>query len=115
MGGHHGSNFESVGIDGDHHGSLHFTIRGMDVMGAPPPIKGPPPDMMNSGGGIDDNNQQQIRTGPVKLLALPEDRISLSETLCLVREVSNCLCRVELFYLRSIFRQFISLTLSFLL
>lgn len=86
MGGHHGSNFESIEMDGGHHGSLHFTIRGMDVMGAPS-SKGPPPDMMNSEGA--DDNLHQIRTGPVKLLALPEDRISLSETLCLVREVSS--------------------------
>jgi hypothetical protein len=85
MVGHHGSNFESVGMDGDHHGSLHFTIRGMDSMGAPS-SKGPPPDMKNSGGAMDDN-LHQLQTGPVKLLALPEDRISLSETLCLVREV----------------------------
>lgn len=33
-------------------------------------------------------NRAAENNGPIRLLALPEDRISLSETLCLVREVS---------------------------
>jgi hypothetical protein len=44
--------------------------------------------MMNSGGGASNNHHHHHKVGPVKLLALPEDRISLSETLCLVREAS---------------------------
>jgi len=80
------------------HPGMHFTDRSappqphgmIPMMGPPMPtssgvdpssmIKGQSRDMMESNGrGLNKN-------GPVKLLALPEDRISLSETLCIVRE-----------------------------
>jgi hypothetical protein len=51
-----------------------------------------------SAGGMEPSQRQIVatrpagdkQTGPIRLLALPEDRISLSETLCLVREVRKC-------------------------
>lgn len=80
------------------HPGMHFTDRGAPpqplgigpMMGIPMPtssgvepssmMKGQSRDMTESDGrGLNKN-------GPVKLLALPEDRISLSETLCIVRE-----------------------------
>jgi hypothetical protein len=83
------------------HPGMHFTDRGAPpqplgigpMMGIPMPtssgvepssmMKGQSRDMTESDGrGLNKN-------GPVKLLALPEDRISLSETLCIVREVSR--------------------------
>ncbi|KAL3923358.1 MAG: hypothetical protein SGILL_001700 [Bacillariaceae sp.] len=63
-------------------GGMHFTIR-------------PPPHGVEfSSGGIVRGSQQSgpetmkmdSKNAPVRLLALPEDRISLSETLCIVRE-----------------------------
>jgi len=80
------------------HPGMHFMDRGVPpqslgmgpMMGIPMPtssgvepssmMKGQSRDMTESDGrGLNKN-------GPVKLLALPEDRISLSETLCIVRE-----------------------------
>jgi hypothetical protein len=60
-------------------------------------IHGPPsargmdtPPQTTSRGMMPEENLgfDKANSGPVRLLALPEDRISLSETLCLVREVS---------------------------
>ena len=80
---------------------MHFRERGAPpqphgmgpVLGAPIPTssgidtssmtKGQPRDMIHNDG------RRSNKNGPVKLLALPEDRISLSETLCIVREVSQ--------------------------
>ena len=59
--------------------SMHFTIR--------PPTHG----VEFSNGGMQHLGAELIevdsKNAPVRLLALPEDRISLSETLCIVREV----------------------------
>jgi len=38
---------------------------------------------------LESERRRSNKSGPIKLLALPEDRISLSETLCIVREVSK--------------------------
>ena len=92
---------EHMGFDGEQRHPMHFTLRsappqphGMDIMmGSPMPtssgigetssmIKAHSLEMMDGNGrGLDKNR-------PIKILALPEDRISLSETLCIVREVS---------------------------
>jgi hypothetical protein len=74
----HGSAFDD--------GGMHFTIRppsssndfGSDL---PPPGSIPGTEMMPTIYSTMDS-----KNGPVRLLALPEDRISLSETLCIVRE-----------------------------
>ena len=92
-----GQNHGGYGID-QQHPPMHYNIRNApplphvmsNMMGSPMQtssgvdpssmIKGQPREMNESDGiGLNKN-------GPVKLLALPEDRISLSETLCLVRE-----------------------------
>lgn len=85
------------------HPVMHFSDRigppqphGMGhMMGPPIPtssgvepslmMKGESRDMMESDRRGSDKNR------PVKLLALPEDRISLSETLCIVREMLKSL------------------------
>ncbi|KAG7346166.1 hypothetical protein IV203_005234 [Nitzschia inconspicua] len=67
-------------------GGMHFTIRpstsshdfGTDL---PPAGSMPAPEMMPKTFNAIDSKDR-----PVNLLALPEDRISLSETLCIVRE-----------------------------
>ncbi|MFM6175348.1 MAG: hypothetical protein ACKPB4_24990, partial [Sphaerospermopsis kisseleviana] len=66
-------------------GGMHFTIR-------PPPSDFAPTGDLPSSGGIPApemmprNYATMDKNSPAKLLALPEDRISLSETLCIVRE-----------------------------
>jgi len=81
---------------------MHFPVRGVPPM-LPQPygmgsMMGPP--MQAGSGGMDpscmikgqsrdmmDNDGRELdKNLPIKLLALPEDRISLSETLCIVRE-----------------------------
>ncbi|VEU44729.1 unnamed protein product [Pseudo-nitzschia multistriata] len=81
---------------------LHFPVRGAPPL-LPQPhgmghIMGPP--MQTGSGGVDPSIMMEgqsgdmmnsdrrgvDKSGPIKLLALPEDRISLSETLCIVRE-----------------------------
>jgi hypothetical protein len=61
--------------------------RDMDVSApasTPRGLAAKPPTGVFSGDATSDR-----KNGPVRLLALPEDRISLSETLCIVREVSS--------------------------
>jgi hypothetical protein len=61
----------------------------------PPRLMGPPPHESISGGYPPIMEQSQnfqgtysdSSAGPIRLLSLPEDRVSLSETLCVVREV----------------------------
>lgn len=94
-----GQDHGRFGIEQQHPG-MHFTDRNAPpqphgigpMMGSPMPtssgvepsslVKGQSREMIESDGRGGNKN------GPVKLLALPEDRISLSETLCIVREVS---------------------------
>jgi hypothetical protein len=63
------------------------------MMGIPMPTSsGVEPSSMMKGQSRDmteTDGRGLNKNGPVKLLALPEDRISLSETLCIVREVSR--------------------------
>mmetsp|Transcript_7672 Transcript_7672/g.13927 ORF Transcript_7672/g.13927 Transcript_7672/m.13927 type:complete len:1176 (+) Transcript_7672:1-3528(+) len=80
-----GGAFDSV-VGGGEPAPMHFTIRppphGVEFMGdrsSSMMVRGQGHEMMNKNYGVDKN-------GPIKLLALPEDRISLSETLCIVRE-----------------------------
>ena len=47
------------------------------------------PQPMDHKTTADESAQMEKSHGPIRLLSLPEDRISLSETLCVVREVSN--------------------------
>jgi hypothetical protein len=66
-------------------GGVHFTIR-------PPPhgVEFSNGGMMN--GGIHAGAEMaevDSKNAPARVLALPEDRISLSETLCIVREVRH--------------------------
>eukprot|EP00536_Pseudo-nitzschia_multiseries_P002303 jgi/Psemu1/322497/estExt_fgenesh1_pg.C_300052 len=95
------------GYDNIHKQShLHFSIRGAPHMPPQPHVMGSmmgPPPMQTSSSGMDpssmvkgqsrdrmDNEGRGMdKNGPIKLLALPEDRISLSETLCIVRELPN--------------------------
>jgi hypothetical protein len=69
---------------------MHFTIRpqGVEFMTERPTssmIRSQPSAEMTSGYGVE-------KSGPIKLLALPDDRISLSETLCIVRENIEVFC-----------------------
>mmetsp|Transcript_50707 Transcript_50707/g.56623 ORF Transcript_50707/g.56623 Transcript_50707/m.56623 type:complete len:1254 (+) Transcript_50707:116-3877(+) len=93
---------EHAGFNNEHRPPMHFSTRS-----APPPqsrgmevIMGSPPMPTTSSSGVGEplssivhSRLQDIggrrrleKNGPIKLLALPEDRISLSETLCIVRE-----------------------------
>jgi hypothetical protein len=95
---------ERVGFDNEQRSPMNFSMRnlpprhhGMEViMGSPPmPTTSSSagiggmiaPSTMAKGRSQDDGGRRGFeKNGPVKLLALPEDRISLSETLCIVRE-----------------------------
>ena len=92
--------FESSDADSFHQSTLRFlgtppTPLGMDLS---PPSRKPGahqhrsamdyPKLSESGALEGDGDTRNL--GPIRLLALPEDRISLSETLCVVREVSIC-------------------------
>eukprot|EP00980_Cylindrotheca_fusiformis_P004767 scaffold1019_cov123-Cylindrotheca_fusiformis.AAC.7 len=64
------------------------TNPGMDYSAAPLSHRVMPPKMNEAelGNSIESRNHNAEKTGPIRMLALPDDRISLSETLCLVRE-----------------------------
>ena len=111
-----GQDHGGFGIDQQHPG-IHFTNRSApplphvmsNLMGSPMQASSgaEPLSMMNGqsrerseGDGMGLNKNETV-----KLLALPEDRISLSETLCIVREVSTIivlLCVCPLVRLQSI-------------
>ena len=95
-----GQNHGGFGVDQQHPG-MHYNIRTAPplphvmskMMGSPMQTSsGVDPSSMIKGQSREMNDGDGIglnKNGPVKLLALPEDRISLSETLCIVREVSK--------------------------
>ena len=97
------------GFNDDHRSPMNFAMQNMPpfhqhhgldvVMGSPPmpttssAYAGKEPSRSTARVRPHDTGGRKImnKNGPIKLLALPEDRISLSETLCIVREVShNC-------------------------
>ena len=65
------------------------TAHGMDAPALPAASAAPRENAM-----VSTETPNKSSSGPVRLLALPDDRISLSETLCLVREVRH----IELCY-----------------
>ncbi len=89
-----GQDHGGYGIDQQHPG-MHFSDRPPQPRGMNPMIGSP----MQTSSGVEptammkgqsaEENRGLTKNGPVKLLALPEDRISLSETLCIVREVRD--------------------------
>jgi len=87
-----GQDHGGFGIDQQHPG-MHFADRPPQPHGMSPMIGSPmqtssgvEPSAMIKGPDTSESERGLNKNGPVKLLALPEDRISLSETLCIVRE-----------------------------